>query len=64
MTSEEIQIKQINHDIAIFESRLSNLPKSKIKTTKRRDYYRDMIRELEFKRRFYERRLANDKRTA
>lgn len=64
MTSEEIQIEQINHDIAIFESRLADLPKSKINTVERRDYYRDMIHELEIKRRFYERRLANDKRTA
>lgn len=63
-TREEIQIQQIDHDIKVFQARLDELPKSKINTSERRDYYRDMIRELEIKRRYYERRLSNDQRTA
>ena len=63
MTNEEIQIKQINQDLKIFENRMAGLSKSKINVQELRDYYEGMIRELRSKRRYWERRMAiNDKR--
>lgn len=62
MTTEEIQIRQIEGDMEVIQKKIDELPKSRVNIQERKEHYEDMLRELRAKKRFWERRSADDQR--